>query len=218
MSNTARTDDIDEFLTSVRSLISQKEQQKTKAAERLVLQPDQRVSADLEDDAQDTQIDSETHVAAETNNVLLLEAEHANGREGLEATIAELEAAVTAQSGDWEADDGEEFVEAAWAASAFDAPKAKSDEAAAQSPNDVPAATQEPVGQAKDASMADELEATVMANVTAGLDTEALRALVIATVYEELGGELGERITQNVRKLVRREINRVLANYDIGPD
>jgi len=57
-----------------------------------------------------------------------------------------------------------------------------------------------------------------MANVTAGLDADALRALVIATVHEELGGELGERITQNVRKLVRREINRVLASYDIGTD
>jgi len=54
--------------------------------------------------------------------------------------------------------------------------------------------------------------------VTAGLDADALRALVIATVHEELGGELGERITQNVRKLVRREINRVLASYDIGTD
>jgi hypothetical protein len=218
MSNTARTDDIDEFLTSVRSLISQKEQQKSKPAERLVLQPDQRVSTDLQDVDEDMLADVQLGSEAETNNVLLLEPDKPADREGLEATIAELEAAVTAQSGDWEPDDGEDFVESAWAASAFEAPKSKTVEAVIQPSNDIPATPQEPVGQAKDAGMADELEATVMANVTAGLDADALRALVIATVHEELGGELGERITQNVRKLVRREINRVLASYDIGTD
>ncbi|MFT7108146.1 MAG: AcrR family transcriptional regulator [Yoonia sp.] len=218
MSKTARTDDIDEFLTSVRSLISQKEQQKSKAAERLVLQPDQRVSADMqnvdEDMLADVSLDSET----DTSNVLLLEPDNPADREGLEATIAELEAAVTAQSGDWEPDGSEDFVEAFWAVSAFEPPKAKTVEAVTQHKNDIPATPQEPVRQAKDASMADELEATVTANVTAGLDADALRALVIATVHEELSGELGERITQNVRKLVRREINRVLANYDIGTE
>lgn len=48
------------------------------------------------------------------------------------------------------------------------------------------------------------------------LDEEALRALVSEIVREELQGALGERITRNVRKLVRREINRVLASRDFG--
>lgn len=43
------------------------------------------------------------------------------------------------------------------------------------------------------------------------LDEETLREIVAQTVREELMGELGERITRNVKKLVRREIQRALA-------
>ncbi len=42
------------------------------------------------------------------------------------------------------------------------------------------------------------------------LDEDTLRELVAQTVREELMGELGERITRNVKKLVRREIQRAL--------
>ena len=42
------------------------------------------------------------------------------------------------------------------------------------------------------------------------LDEDALRDMVTEIVREELSGELGERITRNVRKLVRREIHRAL--------
>ena len=35
--------------------------------------------------------------------------------------------------------------------------------------------------------------------------------MVSQMIREELQGEMGERITRNVRKLVRREINRVLS-------
>ncbi|MCC5973218.1 MAG: hypothetical protein JJT81_04115 [Rubellimicrobium sp.] len=42
------------------------------------------------------------------------------------------------------------------------------------------------------------------------IDDAQLRALVLDVVRQELRGPLGERITQNVRKLVRREIFRVL--------
>ncbi len=58
--------------------------------------------------------------------------------------------------------------------------------------------------------------ATAGSAVDAGeaLDREALRPLVAALVREELMGELGDRITRNVRKLVRREINRILASRD----
>ena len=47
------------------------------------------------------------------------------------------------------------------------------------------------------------------------LDEEQLRDMVAEIVREELQGELGERITRNVRKLVRREINRALAGQDL---
>ncbi len=47
------------------------------------------------------------------------------------------------------------------------------------------------------------------------LDEDSLRDLVASIVREELQGPLGERITRNVRKLVRREIHRALAAHDL---
>lgn len=47
------------------------------------------------------------------------------------------------------------------------------------------------------------------------LDEAALRELVSDIVREELQGALGERITRNVRKLVRREIQRALSAHDL---
>ncbi|MGR3838076.1 MAG: hypothetical protein ACU0A2_06945, partial [Cognatishimia sp.] len=44
------------------------------------------------------------------------------------------------------------------------------------------------------------------------LDEDMLRDLVGEIVRQELQGPLGERITRNVRKLVRREINRALSS------
>lgn len=46
------------------------------------------------------------------------------------------------------------------------------------------------------------------------LDDAALRDLVAEMLHRELQGPLGERITRNVRKLVRREIHRALATRD----
>lgn len=47
------------------------------------------------------------------------------------------------------------------------------------------------------------------------LDEDALRELVADIVRQELQGALGERITRNVRKLVRREIHRALTTQDL---
>lgn len=46
------------------------------------------------------------------------------------------------------------------------------------------------------------------------LDEDALRDLVADIVRQELQGTLGERITRNVRKLVRREIHRAMIGQD----
>ena len=46
------------------------------------------------------------------------------------------------------------------------------------------------------------------------IDEAMLRDLVAEIVRQELQGALGERITRNVRKLVRREIYRVVASQD----
>lgn len=47
------------------------------------------------------------------------------------------------------------------------------------------------------------------------LDEHALRDLVSEIVRQELQGALGERITRNVRKLVRREIHRIISSQDM---
>lgn len=49
----------------------------------------------------------------------------------------------------------------------------------------------------------------------ATLDEDTLRELVADIVREELQGALGERITRNVRKLVRREIHRALSAQEL---
>lgn len=46
------------------------------------------------------------------------------------------------------------------------------------------------------------------------IDEETLRQMVGEIVRQELQGALGERITRNVRKLVRREIHRMLISQD----
>ena len=58
-------------------------------------------------------------------------------------------------------------------------------------------------------------EAQVFSSDEDVLDEEALRDLVSDIVREELQGALGERITRNVRKLVRREIHRALAAQEL---
>ncbi|WP_425038009.1 hypothetical protein [Primorskyibacter sp. S187A] len=47
------------------------------------------------------------------------------------------------------------------------------------------------------------------------VDEDMLRGIVTSIVREELRGVLGERITRNVRKLVRREIQRALASHEL---
>ena len=59
------------------------------------------------------------------------------------------------------------------------------------------------------------LDSDVFASPEDFLDEDALRDLVSDIVREELQGALGERITRNVRKLVRREIHRALAAQEL---
>ena len=47
------------------------------------------------------------------------------------------------------------------------------------------------------------------------VDEDMLRELVADIVRQELQGALGERITRNVRKVVRREIHRALTSQDL---
>jgi cell pole-organizing protein PopZ len=55
----------------------------------------------------------------------------------------------------------------------------------------------------------------LLAEDEAVLDEDTLRELVADIVRQELQGALGERITRNVRKLVRREIQRALTSNEL---
>jgi hypothetical protein len=71
--------------------------------------------------------------------------------------------------------------------------------------------------QDDDVDVAEVLTAAVVEDAAfQRLNQTELHALVRAMVREELQGNLGERITRNVRKLVRAEIKRALAARDLG--
>lgn len=63
---------------------------------------------------------------------------------------------------------------------------------------------------------ADDAVGLFSAGDEAVIDLEMLRDLVAEIIREELQGPLGERITRNVRMLVRREINRALESRNLG--
>ncbi|MEM9552425.1 MAG: hypothetical protein AAGA05_14695 [Pseudomonadota bacterium] len=76
---------------------------------------------------------------------------------------------------------------------------------------DAPIPVPEPVQTTDDAPVS--MDGDFLAE-EALLDEESLREIVTDIVRQELQGALGERITRNVRKLVRREIHRALTAQD----
>lgn len=62
---------------------------------------------------------------------------------------------------------------------------------------------------------AGEEAAEIFSDAEEVFDEAALRGLVAEIIRQELQGELGERITRSVRKLVRREIGRALASREL---
>ncbi|OJI93691.1 hypothetical protein LY10_02146 [Planktotalea frisia] len=86
--------------------------------------------------------------------------------------------------------------------------------------NDGAAAFERAHAEAVDAAqteIAENASETLLASgdVTGVLDEDMLRDMVAEIVRQELQGPLGERITRNVRKLVRREIYRALAANEL---
>lgn len=189
-------------------------------------------------------------------------ASDAAGRSRLEATIAELEAAITTQTDDWDPDGSEltpvmDWPEERGAALFYlnrpnarahpgvveDAevvhgrdpahPLSDSDDVGPQDhdnddqdrddPDTDEAAYDDVADLADDLSRPDDdrphdqLDARLAAFLEDEqlLDEATLRALVVEIVRQELQGTLGERITRNVRKLVRREIYRMLASQEL---
>lgn len=228
----AHTDDIDELVSSVRDFVSHKEPPRTRSRillDRLILTPEQRVP---DDEIAQKPVNAASKKVVKVTPVDTLPPVQSYDKAGLEATIAELEAAVTAQFDEWEADEGETFGKGAWAASAFPAttndsvpdpePSPSFEHHALSNGADAPqfAHGNEPapeVSETKQTADAEIDKEALAASVISGFDEQALRSLVVEIVHDELGGELGERITRNVRKMVRREINRVLTSREMGP-
>jgi hypothetical protein len=151
-------------------------------------------------------------------------------RSALEATIAELEASV---GGHGFEPDGSEAADTA-ATLAWPGRRSRIDlgAEAARTVEEAPQATPDPASPAVDDPSNEDTTAEELAEGAGrpdaaddraddedlsglyGLDDAALRTLVAEIVREELQGALGERITRNVRKLVRREIYRILSSQD----
>lgn len=125
--------------------------------------------------------------------------------DGLESKIARLERLIGTQDNGWEpeSEDAPQPDLAAPLAETIEWQDADADPDDAQDELTVTPAISTPVVGGGDT----EGEAV--------LDEEALRGMVAAIVREELQGALGERITRNVRKLVRREIHRALASQEL---
>lgn len=145
----------------------------------------------------------------------------------LEDRIAELEQAVAAREEDWEPDGseltGEEIQFTSLRAVMQDAEEVEPDLPAHEDiqPDMDPADDGDSPQEAREGPEAEaavdgasEPENMFGAQEPDVMDEEMLRQLVTDIVREELQGTLGERITRNVRKLVRREINTLLATRD----
>lgn len=210
MSDRVHTDEIDDVLSSVRKLVSHAEKHPPglrphvaeQRADRFVLTSALRVP-ELTPDT-DTTADGPTN---QPDNGHVVDTVIRADRADLEAAIAELEAAMIGRPEDWDSDDGESLGEKTWAASVFQL-HALADDAEA-----TPSAAAAETTKAGPKPVPDAAPKAEM-DLSALIDHDALRDMVAAVLREELNGALGERITRNVRKLVRREINRVLVSRE----
>ena len=138
--------------------------------------------------------------------------------------IAELEAKVARSTGQWEPDgassdpyagtnietlEWQDHTEEVGAEAEVEADPAPQTEDETDAGFDAAALAEEAVTRATMDALGDD------AAEESYLDEESLRELVADIVRSELQGALGERITRNVRKLVRREIQRALAAQDL---
>jgi len=229
--------DIEVPLTQVRASDTTEDIEDAELIEAPAAQADAAEVADLDNSAPGTAY--EAPPSGEDSAVDALDSEgEAVGVGGLEARIASFESAVARQQGDWEPDDGLTAENAAapveplpWGDiedesapidgetrdedAAPDVPERDALPDAAWMPGPEAASPGETVvGQADTAGDGGTGEGFWLGEDTV-LDEEALRDLVSEIVRQELQGALGERITRNVRKLVRREIHRALTSQEL---
>ncbi len=157
-------------------------------------------------------------VPLDEHDAEIIEMSAAAATDPLELRIAELESAVAQQEESWDPDgldDSDENTPSALSSSVSDIWETVEAE---EVPVSAPA--QDPVLEAEEEIEEDVSEASddvfegFATEDDAMLDEEALREMVSELVRQELQGALGARITRNVRKLVRREIHRIMDSKD----
>lgn len=143
------------------------------------------------------------------------------GARALKARIAELEEVVARQSDQWEPDNalgdansGGPVAPLPWKDDITDEAGSDDDRTTRQSVPATESAPSDSAAAGRHDAAADKADG-LLAKDGGKLDEDALRDLVADIVRQELQGALGERITRNVRKLVRREINRALDSQDL---
>ncbi|MBU2981976.1 hypothetical protein KO498_09125 [Lentibacter algarum] len=183
--------------------------------------------------------DELVEVAAEDAAELADFAEVEPADEGLKSRIEQLETAVADKVDDWEDDTGgagdnaaapfetlqwedhsdvvQDETEALHEAALFVAPQPERE---AEPETDemvepLEKATAESGYVAEDADDEEDLEDFEFSAEDSVIDEDMLREMVSDIVRQELQGALGERITRNVRKLVRREIHRALMAQEL---
>ena len=167
--------------------------------------------AEVSEEAQPEAVSEESaERAAETEQTPEQSAdEHVNAPEGesLKDRIEQLEAAVSSQDGEWEEENDESVETLQWEDHGTEGTSDENmsaPEAFAEHHHDFDAADEaDKITEAED-------EYDFLAGDETLLDEDTLREMVADIVRQELQGALGERITRNVRKLVRREIHRAL--------
>jgi len=138
----------------------------------------------------------------------------------LEDRIAELEAAVGERPDEWEPDGSEDADQERPSRFVFQHRPVPAGERAAQSLRPAEAGPVPPPQAAEALAMpVKEPESDIgdgfdIADDDRLPDEDALRDLVAEIVRQELTSDLGQRVTRNIRKLVRREIRRALAARD----
>lgn len=191
------------------------------AAEPVVTNDDPPAPDDPPDDQPEVETENEAGNGFETEDGSAVEAEPEaeTARDEAATADAALSGEQTLRSSDmWEpdGDDEDAFADASESPSLEwrDADPEFSPEAVSFDPDEMAADDLASDSFARSWEDEDEAAAAPFELDEAVLDEEALRDLVAEIVREELMGTLGERITRNVRKLVRREIHRALTTQD----
>ena len=197
MSQMTRSDNADDLVTSVRHLVSNEAtgiSRKMPSLDRLVLTPALRVG-DV-DDVPDTTAQDQTTPANQPDEPERLD-------------LAPVKAHVDADAPTQPVSDDPVLTETATDADLTDL-------TALDGVAITDVAAQDPVTDQPEPDLETQVVTDVVMKAIGGqIDDTALRDAVRRVLREELSGEMGERITRNVRKLVRREINRVLASREL---